>query len=128
MRRKGTQTLLNALFIPDVRKDLRKDGKLGAVQSRNVKSCLPHQGKESHCFQGNRLSSGVGTGYHQEIKIFSQMNVNGYHLLSGKQRMTPLADIDIMLLIEERHGCIFFHGKGCLGKNEIQEGHDFLIF
>ena len=85
MRGKGTQTLLNALFIPDVRKDLRKDGKLGAVQSRNVKSCLPHQGKESHCFQGNRLSTGVRTGHHQEIKVLSQVNVNRNHLLRGSR-------------------------------------------
>ena len=47
---KGTETLLNTLFIPNVCKYLPEYRKFGTVQSRNVKSGLPHQGKKPHCF------------------------------------------------------------------------------
>ena len=43
--RKGTEALLNALFIPDVRIDLLEHGKFGTVKRRDVKPRLPHEGK-----------------------------------------------------------------------------------
>ena len=45
---KGTEALLDALFVADIRKNFRKQGKLGTVKDRNVKPGLPHQGKKPH--------------------------------------------------------------------------------
>ena len=50
MGRKGTEALLNTLLIPDIRKHLVKYGKLGAVEGRDVKPRLSHQGKQPDCF------------------------------------------------------------------------------
>ena len=41
----GTEALLNTLFIPDIRKNFRKDRKLWTVKGGNMKSGLTHQGK-----------------------------------------------------------------------------------
>ena len=38
---KGTQALLNALFVADICENLCKNGQLRAVQGRNVQTCLP---------------------------------------------------------------------------------------
>ena len=39
---KGTERLLNALLVPDVRINLPKDTETGMVKGRNVKPGLPH--------------------------------------------------------------------------------------
>ena len=51
MRGEGTQALLNALLIPDVRIDLMENGKLRTVQGGNMKAGLPHQAEKPRCFQ-----------------------------------------------------------------------------
>ncbi len=64
----GAEALLNALLVADVREHLGKDGQFGAVQGRDVKACLAHQGEKPHGFQGDRLSAGVGAGDDEQIK------------------------------------------------------------
>ena len=46
----GTETLLDALLVTDIGKDFRKDRKLTSIQSRNMKSGLSHEGKQSDGF------------------------------------------------------------------------------
>ena len=50
VRRKGAQALLDALLVADVGKYFRENGKLGAVERRNVQACLSHQREKPDCF------------------------------------------------------------------------------
>ena len=53
-----------------------------------MKTCLTHEGEEAHCFKGYGLSSGVGTGDYQKVKVPSQIDINGNDVLFIEQRMT----------------------------------------
>ena len=47
MRREGTETLLDALLVADIREDFMEDRELGAIRRRNMQSGLSHQSKET---------------------------------------------------------------------------------
>ena len=84
-----------------------------------MQSRLPHQGKQSHRLQRHGLTTGIGTGDHQQVKIFTQTDINGNRLFLIQQWMTALTDLDIMLSVENRLCGILFHGEFCLGKDEV---------
>ena len=84
-----------------------------------MQSRLPHQSKKSHRLQRYGLTTGIGTCDHQQVKIFTQTDINGDRLFLIQQRMTALTDLDIMLSVENRLCGILFHGEFCLGKNEV---------
>ena len=51
MGRKCTQALFNALFISDIRIDFMEYRKFRAVKGGYMKTGLPHQSKQTDCFQ-----------------------------------------------------------------------------
>ena len=102
----GTETLLNALLVSDIGKDFRKDRKLTSIQSRNMKSGLSHEGKKTDGFQTYGFTTGIRTGDDQKVKILTEMNIDGNDLFRRKQRMASLADVNIMIRIKNRLGCV----------------------
>ena len=44
----GGKALLNTLFVADICVNFPEDGKLRTVQSRNMQTCLSHQGQQSY--------------------------------------------------------------------------------
>ena len=55
------------------------------------------------------------------------MDVYGNHLLFVQKGMPSLSDIDKMVVVKERLRGVHVHGQLRLGKDEIQQGHDFLV-
>ncbi len=102
----GTEALLNALLIANVCKYFRKNRKLAAVQCRNMKAGLSHEGKKSDGFQADGFTTGIRAGDDQKIKILSEMDVNRDYLFRRKERMTSLPDLDTVIGIENRLRCI----------------------
>ena len=125
--RKGTQALLNALFIPDAREHIIKHRQLRIIKCRNMQSCLPHQRKQPQGFQGNRFPAGVRACNHQRGKFLPQINICRHNLFRVKQRMSALVDIDVALCIKQ--GLCPIHGKGkiCLCKNKVKLRQQFQI-
>ena len=128
MRGEGTQALLNALLIPDVRIDLMENGKLRTVQGGNMKAGLPHQAEKPRCFQGYRLTTGIGAGDDEQVIIPSQADIDGHRGFFIQEGMSCPPDINNVFVVKYRLRGILLQGKGCLGKNKIQARKDFLVF
>jgi hypothetical protein len=102
MGRERGEILLNALLIPDICINLRKNTKLRTVKRRNVKPGLTHQGEQSHRLEGNRFTAGVGTCHNQKVKVLSKADVDGNHLFPVQQRVASFPDIDGMFHVKKR--------------------------
>ena len=102
----GTEALLNALLVANICEYFRKNRKLAAIQRRNMKACLSHEGKQSDGFQAYGFTTGIGTGDDQKVKILSEVDVNRDYLFRRKKRMTSLSDLDIVIHIKNWLRCI----------------------
>ena len=127
MGRKSTQTLLNTLFVSDIRIDLMKNCKLRAVTGRDMQPCLPHETEKSDCLQGNGLTTGIWTGHDQQIKLFSESDRDRNDRLRIQQRVTSLTDMDFIFFVKNRTAG--FHGQSqCTScKNKVEIGQSTVI-
>ena len=117
---KGAQALFNALFVPYISKNLVKYCQLGTLPGRNMKSCLSHQGKQSHCLKRNRFSSGIGAGYDQLVEVTSQPDIDGNDPVRSQQGMPPVLDMDTSFGIKYRRAAAVMSGKRRFGKNKVK--------
>ena len=92
-----------------------------------MKPCLSHQGEQSYRFQGNSLAAGIGSGNDQKVKVLSQVDIDGNHLLPLQERVAPLSDINIVVFIENRLRGVLLHGELGFRKYEVQVRHAFLV-
>ena len=120
MRRKGTEALLNTLFVSDVRKYVVKYGQLRTLEGGDMEPGLSHEREKPHRLQRDGLASGVGTGHNEQVEIFAQPYVDGHDLFRIQQRMPSVFDADIAPLIEHGTGGFHLFGKHGPGKNEVQ--------
>ena len=73
----GAQALLDALLVPDIRKNLPEHGKLRPVLGRDMKAGLSHQAEQSRGFQGNRFSARIRPGDDEKVIIPAQTDIDG---------------------------------------------------
>ena len=73
----GAQALLDALLVPDIRKNLPEHGKPGPVLGRDMKAGLSHQAEQSRGFQGNRFSARIRPGDDEKVIIPAQTDIDG---------------------------------------------------
>ena len=123
----GTETLLNALLISDIGKDLVKYGQLRLVKRRNMKTGLSHQGEKSHSLQRNGFTTGIWSGDNQKLEFFSQTNVDRYSFFLIQKRMTAFFDINNALLVKYRLTSVVRAGKLSAGKDKVQTGQKLQI-
>ena len=128
MRGERTEALLDTLFVPDVREDIVEYGKLGALKGRDMEPGLSHEGKKPHCFQRDGLSSGVGSGNDQQIKIISQADADRNDFLRVQQGVTAVLNADPPLVVEDRSGGVHVSGQRGFGEDKIQADQQFVIF
>ena len=122
MRGEGTQVLLNALLIADVRIDFVKDRELGMVRCRNVQAALAEQGKKSDGFQGNCLTAGVRTGDDEHCKVLADADIDRNHFFRVNERVASFFDADAALLIEIRFRTAVKQRELCACKDKIEFG------
>ena len=119
----GGQTLLDALLVADVGKDIAEEGELAPVTCRNVESRHAHQLEEADRLERDRLAARVGAGDDDHIVFAAQLDIDGHDRLVVDQGMPPLADMDVVFVVEDGPGRILLHGQVGAGKNEIQLRH-----
>ncbi len=66
---------------------------------------LSHDAQQTYCFQSNCLASRIGPGDHQNVKLITQPNINGYHFAS-QQRMACLLEVNKTAIIQARFGTV----------------------
>ena len=120
MGRKGTETLLNTLFIADICEYIVKNSQFAAVSRGNMQACLSHQSKQTYSFQRNGLAAGIGTGYDQKLKVIPKMHINRDDFMFIQQRMTSLADPDPSLCIKDRFHAIVIFSQLSFRENKVQ--------
>ena len=125
---KGTETLLNTLFIPDIRKHILKNRKLRTIQCRDMQSCLSHQHKQSNGLQRYRFSACIWSCNDQLVKVPAKINIDGDNLFRVKQGMSALPDMNGMLPVKHRSCGILLQCQCRLGKGKVKKRHDLLIF
>ena len=125
--RERRKALFNALFVPDISKNIVEYCQFGIVKGRDMQTRLPHQGKQTQCFQGNCFTTRIGACDQQCGKLFPQINICRHHCLRIQQRMSAFMDIDIPLCIKYRLCTIHGHGQSRFRKDKIQLCQKFQI-
>ena len=82
-----------------------------------------HQFKEADGLECDRLAARVGTGDDDHVIIRAKLDIDRDNFFRIDQRMTALADINVIFVIKNRPGGILLHGEIRAGKNEIQLSH-----
>ena len=123
----GRQTLLNALFVANIGKYIFENAETGAVRGGNVKPRLPHQGQESDRFQRNCFAARIWSRDDQQVKIFSEPDIDRDDLFAVEQRVPAFTDINDALVVKDRHGCVHIHGKCGFCKDKIQFCQQFCV-
>ena len=86
--------------------NFRREGKAGFLIRRDEASSHSHQREQSHCLQGDRLASGVGTGNDKGVNVFIKFHVQGNDFLfldkqkrvSGVDNSQSLVETDYRLI------------------------------
>ena len=120
MRREGGQTLFDALLIADVGQHFVKHRQAAAVRSRNHQAAHHHQSEQTHCLEQNCLTTGVGAGDHQGVKINAQGHIHRDDLLRVNERMPGPDQLDLPVTGDLRHRSLHLVCQTALGKVEIQ--------
>ena len=80
MRGKCAQTLLNALFVADVGKNVLKHRDFRALLRGDMQARKRHNRQKSDCFKRYRFTARVRTRDNQRVEIFSKINIGCNHL------------------------------------------------
>ena len=93
-----------------------------------MKTCLSHQREETNSLQRDSLTTGVGTGDDQQVKIIAQTDGDRNGFLRIQQWMTAIFNVDLSIGIEDRPGSFHILCHHGAGKNEIKYYQDPIIF
>ena len=86
-----------------------------------------HHGKQTDGLQGDGLSSGVGTGYHQCPEVLPQFHVDRHYFLRVYQRMSGLSEFQIIVFVHLRLFGLHLHRQPSLCKDDVQVHQDPLV-
>ena len=119
MRRKGGQTLLDALLVADIRQDMAEDRQDAAVRGGDVQAALVHGREQADRLERNGLAAGVRAGDDERVEAAAELDVDRHGLGLVEQRMARAAE-DQSLALGVGLAAVELVGELGLGKDQIQ--------
>ena len=120
MGRKSGQGLLNGLLVADIHQHPFKHRHLAVVPYGDQQAALGHDCQQTQCFQRHRLTTRVGAGDNQRIKLASQLYVNGNHLFRVNEGMAGTTQASMTIGGQRRLNSLHLIGQMRLGKDNIE--------
>ena len=127
MRGKGTQALLNALLIADIREDFPINRKAAGRRRRNMKPTLRHHRQKSCGFQCNSLSSRIRSGNDKRLILFSNGQIYRDNFFRFNQWVSGKPQIKETFLVYARLFRLHFARKLSLREDDVQLNQNFLV-
>ena len=78
-----------------------KKSQFTAVQSRDMKPGLSHQGKKPDCLEGYGLTAGVWTGDDKKIKGIAETDIDRDNFFLVDQRVAGFLEVDASFVVKD---------------------------